>query len=235
MNARRAFLLLFALVLFALFAALGRWQYGRGLEKQRYLQSWEQALQAPARSLAGWPDAAVTEPQPIADRLPPVRPARWLLLDNQRRGEQVGLRAYALLALADGRAVLADFGWTAFTGNRQLPTLPPLDGEVEVRGLLVPWPGQGIQLGENPWTPGAAPVLLTTLQRSEIERASGRPLLDGVLRLQGEALPGFVREVEALPNTLPAEKHFGYALQWFGLAAAVVVVSLLLWRRSTAR
>ena len=31
-----------------------------------------------------------------------------------------------------------------------------------------------------------------------------------------------------LPNTLPPEKHRGYAVQWFALALAVLVTALVL-------
>ena len=55
-----------------------------------------------------------------------------------------------------------------------------------------------------------------------------------VLRLSPQAGFGFARDFDALPNTLPPEKHYGYALQWWGLAAATLVVALVLtFRRST--
>ena len=55
-----------------------------------------------------------------------------------------------------------------------------------------------------------------------------------LLRLD-PALPiGHARDLELLPNTLPPEKHRGYAIQWFGLAIAtfVIIVVLNLRRRT---
>lgn len=53
----------------------------------------------------------------------------------------------------------------------------------------------------------------------------------------GPALPvGYVRDLEMLPNTLPPARHLGYAVQWFGLAAAVLATAMLLtWRARRRR
>ena len=41
----------------------------------------------------------------------------------------------------------------------------------------------------------------------------------------------FVRELAPLPNTLPPDQHYGYALQWFGFAVALVVIVVVLsWK-----
>jgi cytochrome oxidase assembly protein ShyY1 len=37
---------------------------------------------------------------------------------------------------------------------------------------------------------------------------------------------GYARDLELLPNTLPPERHRGYALQWFGLAFATFAAAL---------
>jgi cytochrome oxidase assembly protein ShyY1 len=46
------------------------------------------------------------------------------------------------------------------------------------------------------------------------------------------ALPlGYQRDLDVLPNTLPPERHRGYAVQWFGLAVASLVTALVLTLR----
>jgi cytochrome oxidase assembly protein ShyY1 len=49
-----------------------------------------------------------------------------------------------------------------------------------------------------------------------------------VLRLDPAMAGGYARDLEILPNTLPPEKHLGYAVQWYGLALAVLVTALVL-------
>ena len=49
-----------------------------------------------------------------------------------------------------------------------------------------------------------------------------------MLRLDPALPMGFTRDLEILPNTLPPERHRGYALQWFGLSATLLALSLFL-------
>jgi len=39
---------------------------------------------------------------------------------------------------------------------------------------------------------------------------------------------GWARDLDVLPNTLPPERHLGYAVQWWALALAVLVTALVL-------
>lgn len=214
----------------ALFCALGTWQYGRGIEKQALLQERRQALEGGERMLL---QDAVERDLRVVSRvggtvqyLPPL-----LLLDGQSRAGRVGLRAYAVARATPEHGVLVDLGWLPMPADRSLPDVR-LPSALDAAGLLAPWPGQGLRAAENPWPADAPVVLLTYLDRAEIERRVGFPLATQVLRLD-PALPyGFERDLELLPNTLPPERHFGYALQWFALAATVAIVWLVLTLRS---
>jgi cytochrome oxidase assembly protein ShyY1 len=234
--ARRDLVLLWlgGLVLVTLFLLLGRWQYQRGVGKQETLQHWAQAMRAEPRDFSAVPAVQdATLPQRIADRFVLSEAPGWILLDNQRRDAEVGIKAYRVLRAADGRWLLADFGWSAWHSRPDLPRLPEPESTLLVRGLWVPWPGQGIVLAANPLAaePGLEPVLLTHLDRAELSAWSRRELAPGVLRVAPDSAFGFVRELDALPNTLPPEKHFGYALQWFGFAlAACCILGILHWR-----
>ena len=56
-----------------------------------------------------------------------------------------------------------------------------------------------------------------------------------VLRLDPAMALGQARDLDVLPNTLPPEKHLGYAVQWFGLALAALVTALVLTFRTRRR
>ena len=114
-----------------------------------------------------------------------------------------------------------------------MPPAAALPESLALSGTLVPWPGQGLRLGEDAWQPDPLDrILLMRLDRDFITRGLGRPLHPRVLRLDPGPLPEFVRDPVLLPNTLPPERHHGYAVQWFALAAAVVAVILILLFRS---
>ena len=44
-----------------------------------------------------------------------------------------------------------------------------------------------------------------------------------------------MRDLDILPNTLPPERHLGYAVQWFGLAIAVLATALVVTVRKSFR
>lgn len=217
-----------ALVVAAGFASLGFWQYGRAGEKQRWLDGYAAALAAAPNRLAD----ALTSPAPEV----PIRTvgevafldAPVLLLDNQQREGRVGVRAYALARNeASGVTVLVELGWLSLGTDRALPPVAVPDGVQSLDGVLLPWPGQGLRLAENPWE-GEPAVLLTYLDREEIGRKTGNTPYHGVLQPDPALALGYVRDAGTLPNTLPPERHRGYAVQWWGLAITVLAVYLIL-------
>ena len=225
-----------ALLTAAVFALLGTWQLGRGLAKQDRLEREASALKVatPAElALEAARQDAVETVTRVAGAARYVQPL--LLLDNQQRQGKVGLRVYAQAvqdATPNAPRLLVDLGWVPLPPDRRLPALSLPEGERAVQGMLVPWPGQGLRLAPTPWpSVPTQPVLLNTLDRADIEHALGVTLASRVLRLAPEADHGYARDLEALPNTLPPERHFGYSAQWFGLAATVIVVYVVLsWR-----
>ena len=49
-----------------------------------------------------------------------------------------------------------------------------------------------------------------------------------VLRLNPDLKMGYARDLDVLPNTIPPEKHRGYAVQWFGMCLATIIITLIL-------
>lgn len=221
----------------ASFTNLGFWQSRRAVEKQAMLDAAAQTLKA-------------RDPVPLAAAADPARRRDYdwaggrggfaarppLLLDNQLRNGQAGLRVYRMFYPERGGELLVDLGWLPLAGDRALPTIVfPAHGIVEIRGLLAPPPSSGLRLGPAMARSGDA-WLLTRVDLAAIKREVGNPglaLAPRVLRLD-PALPiGYDRDLQLLVNTLPPAKHRGYALQWFALALAVLATALILtFRRS---
>lgn len=230
---------LLAAVLVAGFCALGTWQWRRGVAKQATLAA-QAAVLAERRagslaSLSMQDDATLAWAAGHGHFVD----APVLLLDNQRRGAAVGVRVLAVLEPRDARPLLVDLGWLPLPGDRQLPEPKLPTGELRVSGLLAPPPGAGLALGPSfvPVQPvGRQPRwLLTRVDLPALAEALDMPLDARVLRLD-PALPiGYARDLDVLPNTLPPERHRGYALQWFGLAFATLVTALFLSLRKPPR
>lgn len=219
-----------ALLAAGAFASLGFWQADRAVQKQRWLDGYAAALAAAPIDLS----QALAMP---SSQLPvrvsgdfTLQPQSLLFLDGQQREGRVGVRAYVLADTdANPAPLLVELGWLAFGPDRSLPEIDIAGAHQRIQGLLLPWPTQGLRLAENRWTDAVPAPLLAYLDRDEIGRETGRMPYDGVLRPDpGLNLGAAVRDAVALPNTLAPEQHRGYALQWWGLAATVVVTYLIL-------
>jgi cytochrome oxidase assembly protein ShyY1 len=220
------------------FAALGFWQLDRGAWKARLLDAWAQAASDAPRDYAASVGQRERLPRredlatPSSGAALPLRVrvrGRWdassnVLLDNQRLDDAVGVIAYTRFVPSDGATpLMVARGWLPLPADRKPPVLPaPGAAPVEIAGLLVAAPATGMRLGTFDPGTAQAPRLNTRLDLDAL-RADG-PLFDGVLQLDADQPDGFTRRWQALPNTLPPEKHRGYALQWFGLATAVAVI-----------
>lgn len=228
-----------ATLLIAGFSALGHWQLQRGVQKQHMLERAADALRE--RRALSFSTAELRDPRGydwVAGHAR-VQASPVLLLDNQRHGEQVGVRVLGIVHPREGQPLLVDFGWLPVPADRHMPTPRLPVGELELAGLLAPPPGAGLAIGPSMTTP-SAPVdgvstrVLLRVDLPFLARETGLRLSPRVLRLD-PALPlGYARDLEVLPNTLPPERHRGYALQWFGLAFATLCTALFMqFRRPT--
>ena len=141
---------------------------------------------------------------------------------------RVGYHVLTPLRLAQGNAVvLVNRGWVPQGATRaDLPALPaPKDLELRIEGLIDFPPEKVFSLGEGEdRDPGWPKVLQRVRLELQAEQLDAR-LLPMVLLLAPEQPGGFVREW--IPVVIGPERHVGYAVQWFALAAALVILYVL--------
>jgi len=224
-----------ALVAMALFSTAGVWQWRRMHEKQASLDASQQILRE-----------RKAEPLSIAADTTRARGYDWaagagtfdardaLLLDNQQSGGRSGVRVYRIFVPEQGGPLLVDLGWLPLGGERELPRIPRTGGRVELRGLLMPPPSTGLALGAG-ITRADDNWLLTRVDPVAIAQGTGlsAPLATRVLRVDPSLPIGYARDLDILPNTLPPQRHLGYAVQWFALALAVLVTAVVLTFRKS--
>lgn len=218
-----------AVAAIALFCALGAWQFGRMQAKRDMLEQVGSVLEARL-------------PQPLALAADPARARDYdwaagtgtfadlpaVLLDNQQRDGRVGVRAYRLFLPVRGRPLLVELGWLPLPPDRRLPQVPRPPGQRRIEGLLLPPPSGGLASRALLPQPSGA-LLATAIDRDRLAAAFRLPAVaPRVLRLDPRQPLGYARDLDVLPNTLPPERHLGYAVQWFGLALAVLATALVL-------
>ena len=219
---------LFAVALCLAFFSLGRWQLARAEWKQQRLDSVATILKdRKPQSLSLLSKQNNTDLAWAAGR-GHFADTPALLLDNQRLGDQVGVNVYRVFQPDRGRALLVNLGWLLVPGDRSMPKLEKITGTYELNGLLAAPPSPGLAIGPPYVKTNNDYWLLTRMPVDELSKEFNLSLSPRVLRLNPDLKMGYARDLDVLPNTIPPEKHRGYAVQWFGMCLATIVVTLIL-------
>lgn len=215
-----------AAVLMGLFIALGIWQLNRAEEKQAILDSYAFRSRQP----------------PIELALPLTNASRWryrhveitgrfdshhqFLLDNQVRRGQAGYHVLTPLRVGDRLSLLVDRGWVPLGGSRaRLPEIPVTNAKVTLRGTIyVPYE-QGFSLGGMDAGETAWPRRVQFVDFKQMGARVGLALADASLRLDPASPYCYRCEWQIAPFT--PMRHLGYAVQWFAMAFALLVIFIV--------
>lgn len=220
----------------ALTVSLGNWQLRRADEKLALQAAWDRAERAAPVALAAADIAGVAERLPLRVQLR----GRFLFdhevwLDNRQMDGQAGLMLVTPLRLADGAVVLVNRGFARRDprDRARLPEVVRPQGEVTVEGLAVAHTSRVLQLGENAPAGSSGPAVWQNLDYDAFQRASGLAVAHWVVQQTGEAGDGLLRNWPRLGAGV--DKHHGYALQWFSLAALVAALTAFFGLRALRR
>lgn len=219
---------LLMLVCIPLFIKFGFWQYNKAEQKRQLQAMFDRALATEAVELPpafgdieSWRYRQVKVAGQYDSRY-------QILLDNQIEQDRVGYHVITPLKISGTeKYVLVDRGWIAANADRnQLPEVWPPAGEQQVRGHL--WlPADKFYSLESDVTSGGQRPWNTVWQNMDMaayRQSVPVEVLPLAIRLDAEIkIGGYLRQWPA-----PAERittHIGYAYQWFGFAAA----ALLIW------
>ncbi len=223
------------LVLLVLFVGLGRWQWERGDAKAGLWQAFERGMDS-ARPLGASATRKLERFQHVS--VSGVLDAqRQFLLDNRTLDGRAGYEVLTPLRLEDGRVLLVNRGWIAFSGFReQLPVVAlsrPDAAPVTVSGRLDELPSAGISIGRAaPALTGSWPRVTTFPGVEELAAAlEVQQLEPRVLLLDPDQPEGYIRKWRP-PGMEPA-RHWSYAVQWWSFAGVLLILFVALNLRRT--
>ncbi len=223
--------------------ALGFWQLERAEEKAGLEARWNaRQSEAPVALTALAGDA----PEQLAYRRVSLRgeflAEHYLLLDNRVQQGRFGNEVIGLLVLTDSdQVVLVNRGWVPSDPARlELPQVAEPEGAVELTGHIYVAPGKPYLLAEQqpapPW-PVRIQALDTETLTPLVATVTDAALYPHPVRIDS-GQPGALTVAWQLVNASP-EKHQGYALQWFTMAAVLAFFFILrssnLWQLLTRK
>lgn len=203
--------------------SLGQWQMRRAAEKTAIEQRMSERERAAPVQLSASPgnDAQALEYRKV--RLRGQFLADWpVYLENRPYRGSVGVFVVMPFQLAgSNRHVLVERGWIARDGTdrTRLPVIATPEGEIELAGSVRRSPGKVLQLGEAPTLrPGA---FVQNLEVAGFASASGLQMEDFVIEQSSTTADGLVRDWPRPSSGV--ERHYGYAFQWYALAATAFI------------
>ncbi|WP_084407339.1 SURF1 family protein [Aestuariibacter salexigens] len=216
---------LVAFISVVILTSLGLWQLDRAEQKsarQAHIQRMASQRTQSVEIVAAKVKNSDIRDMPFYASLKPDT-SKLLFLDNRTHKGRIG---YEVLVPAQTNAgtLLVNLGWIEGTGRRDTLPLVSLASEPVVWQGIAAIPSTNAFIRETAQPGGAWPMVIQQIDLSFITQALNEPVLPFIMQLTDESPEGFIRQWQ--PVVMPAEKHIGYALQWFGLAIACLVVYL---------
>lgn len=215
-----------ALATVALFVSLGQWQSGKAQRRSAEIEQHQARSQQGAWRLG----AALVDAQEVQDMPVTVRGTyeaqKQFFIDNRQENGKPGLHVITPLKLQDSEVrILVNRGWVGWGVSRgNIPTVEVPAGTVEVTGLAaIPSTKKFFLM---PAHEDSNPRLWTRLDLSRFE-ATYPGALQPVVVLQNpdDAQDTLVRKWP--PPEDRVAMHKSYALQWYGMAVALIIFYLV--------
>lgn len=218
-------ILLLILIAVPLLMRAGFWQIQRAEEKQSLQAQFDQQSALPPIALAATVQPAANQGLGLGNQRVSFAGRydnqHMLLLDNRIKNGSVGYEVLAPFTTDQGTKLLVNRGWIeGFADRRQLPVVPLVEGHVQLIAKVYVPLGEPVLLKADQWSE-QWPIVVQSVDINRLAKRMGISLYPYSLRLEAAEAGALLVDWPAV-NTR-AEKHWGYAVQWFLMAAALLV------------
>ncbi len=227
-------LILLVCAIIPLTIGAGLWQVDRAAQKRATLVALDQAAEMPHRDL--W---AIDEFEKNFQRVyvEGEWSEQWFLLDNRIRSGRIGYEVLGVLRSEGRPLVLVNRGWVIADPDRdQLPEIYQPSGIQRIEGYLYRASQKPLVLDRQHWQ-NIWPERIQTIDFDLLEARLGEMLFPATVRIDPRSALAF-RADWVIGRKGPG-MHIGYALQWFAMAATVLILAVFantnLWSWLRAR
>lgn len=150
------------------------------------------------------------------------------LLDNKIHNGKPGLKVFSPFQSINESLVLVSRGWIEFEDRSNLPMIKTERNALKIQGILRSESKDFILENDN-MKKNTNPILVQTINLDELSNYLGKPLSPYILELSELSKSAFVKTWQ--PINLSSFRHFGYAVQWFGLGLVLIIGYLFFLRK----
>jgi surfeit locus 1 family protein len=220
---QRVLIAIAALAGILLTTSLGLWQWERGHQRTALhgaIEAQAHTATVGARELLAVPGGdtrLVNRPVVLAGEW---LPDRTIYLDNRQMNAVPGFYVVTPLRIAGSQAVvLVQRGWVQrnFESRTSLPAIQTPTGTVEVHGILAPPPAKLYAFATEETGP-----IRQNLDLGAFRLETGLPLLALSVQQTGAPSEGLLRQWPEAGSG--AERNYGYAFQWWAMAALIAIL-----------
>ena len=216
----------------SLLLGLGGWQVRRGLEKSRVQESLAEPQnqnillhQRPENWIELQYKTVQLEGQWLAEKS--------FLLDNRVHKGRLGyewLNPFQLIT--DASVILVNRGWVEKNRMAETASVGNESGQpVKVTGQFY-LPDPGFTLGPTYTSTDSWPIVIQYFDQDALSQALGVDLEPGIVVLDSNLNRGLTRIWS--PFIIDSSRHYGYALQWWGLALVLIIFGFI-WNRNSRK
>lgn len=153
--------------------------------------------------------------------------AYQVFIDNKVRQDKVGYDVVTPMRIRNSQQyVLVNRGWVPMGVSRSdLPVIDTPQQEVTIVGIAKYHTRDVVSFGDANRSNRGWPAVVRWVDIKAIAKETKLDLLPFMVLLDPQAQYGYVREWKFI--NMPPEKHISYAVQWFAMAAALILIYLV--------
>ena len=227
------------LLCISLFLSLGFWQLDRAKEKDNIIQLYQERQASAPEKLESFLNTDIKNTYYKKYKVTGRYINKTFLIDNKIKNKKPGFNVISLFRLNITNEIIAvDRGWIQMKGDRknihknfEYLNNQNIEKDVqEINGYIFPR-DKSYTIGDistdNNWPRLLQAVNFEAIEDTIVEKDSFVPGV--VFRLGHENKFGFDRSWEII--SMSSAKHLGYAFQWFAMAIALIVLTVLFFKR----
>lgn len=212
---------LITLVAFVILFRLGWWQLERAEQKERHIARYAQQGESARQSLEQIVNNEQTVQHARVTLQGNVDHNKIFYWDNRIKDGLVGYEVLGLLNTNVG-TITVNFGWLPAEQSRAVLPTVELPEVLQNQSAILYEPKDNIFITETLVLDDEWPKRIQQPDTELMAVHAGQSLLPYVAVLEGDTVSNLSNNYT--PVVMPPEKHIAYAVQWFGLALAVVIV-----------